>query len=448
MFRGLILLLFSSLVVNPTLAQSWLIQSDDDARKVLAAVQDGDQVNVKAGRYAGPWNIHSAIQLVADEGAILDGQGLQHGVVIHKANTQLSGLRIENWGKSLGDLHAGVFVQKTAANTQLKNLSLQGTSFGIWVDATQGVLIEGCIIEGDLNTRSQDRGNGIHLFNVTQGRVINNEVWHTRDGIYIDTSNHNELSGNYLHDLRYGVHYMYSHYNTVHYNKTERTRTGYALMQSHHLDVQFNESQHDTNYGVLMNFITYSKIKNNRVVNAKQGQNVAGELIDGAEGKALFIYNSVYNEISGNQLKDSDLAIHVTAGSEGNQIFGNAFINNRNQVKYVSNRKQEWSHEGQGNYWSDYLGWDMNNDGLGDTLYQPNDGIDQLLWKFPNARILFNSPGIILMRWVEEQFPVLKKPGVTDSYPLIADPSLLKQATPQTQQVHNNEPEQVTYYGG
>jgi len=215
-------------------------------------------------------------------------------------------------------------------------------------------------------------------------------------------------------------------------------------MQSHHLDVQYNVSTHDLNYGVLMNFITYSKIKNNRIMNVRQGRNAAGDLIAGAEGKALFIYNSVFNDIENNQLKGSDLAIHVTAGSENNKIHGNAFVGNRNQVKYVSNRKQEWSVEGKGNYWSDYLGWDMDNDGLGDTQYTPNDGIDKLLWKFPNARVLFNSPGIILMRWVEEQFPVLKKPGITDSFPLIADPSL-QSGSGLARPVQQS---QVTYYGG
>ena len=47
-------------------------------------------------------------------------------------------------------------------------------------------------------------------------------------------------------------------------------------------------------------------------------------------------------------------------------------------MKYVSNKKQEWSFEGKGNYWSNYLGWDMNSDGFGDVAFEPNDGIDKL----------------------------------------------------------------------
>ncbi len=88
--------------------------------------------------------------------------------------------------------------------------------------------------------------------------------------------------------------------------------------------------------------------------------------------------------------------------------------------------EKRWSHEGVGNYWSDYLGWDVNNDGLGDSQYVPNNGIDKLLWKYPSARMLFNSPGILLLRWVEGQFPVFKKPGITDSFPMMAQPVRLE----------------------
>lgn len=92
----------------------------------------------------------------------------------------------------------------------------------------------------------------------------------------------------------------------------------------------------------------------------------------------MFIYNSLYNTITNNTLAESDLGIHITAGSEDNIIAGNNFIGNQQQVKYVSNVTQEWSKDGTGNYWSDYLGWDRNNNGTGDIPYEPNDGIDKL----------------------------------------------------------------------
>src|SRR5690606_14185217 len=119
---------------------------------------------------------------------------------------------------------------------------------------------------------------------------------------------------------------------------------------------------------VLMNNITNSLISGNRVVGVRQSE-AAPAGIQGAEGKALFVYNSQFNELSHNHLAESDIGIHLTAGSEDNKIFGNAFVGNYTQVMYVATREQDWSREGRGNYWSDYLGWDLDGDGVGDTVY-------------------------------------------------------------------------------
>ena len=94
-------------------------------------------------------------------------------------------------------------------------------------------------------------------------------------------------------------------------------------------------------------------------------------------------------------------------------------------------KKQEWSKDGKGNYWSNYLGWDMNNDNVGDVIFEPNDGIDKLVWQYPEMKMIMDSPAVIILRWVQRQFPVLKPPGVKDSYPLMVSPhSLLTQETP------------------
>ncbi len=450
MLFGLLLAVSTTLFTSLLFAQSWQINSPEKAAMVWQTAQAGDIVDIAPGRYPGPWKINQSLTIKAQAGAILDGQAKGHALQISASNVWVSGLQIVNWGDDIGQMESGVFVDKTSESVTLENLSIKGSSFGIWVDGSDKVTIKNNRIQGNLDVRSPDRGNGIHLFNVGDALIQGNEVWHSRDGIYIDTSNNNQLVGNYLHDLRYGIHYMYSYHNLLKDNKTERTRTGYALMQSKFLTVLNNQSLNDFNYGMLLNFITQSQFKGNKISRVRQGRNpntnlAVGTNISGADGKAMFIYNSVYNEIDHNQLSQSDLAIHLTGGSTDNKIFANAFIGNRNQVKYVSNRAQEWSFESQGNYWSDYLGWDIDQDGLGDSQYSPNNAIDKLLWQFPSARLLFNSPGVLLLRWVEGQFPVFKRPGITDSHPMMAikpehkdDALLSSQLAPKVKQEPTN----------
>jgi len=429
--------LLCGLLANSIAAAEYWLMPEQDLQQQLDRAAPGDLLQLRPGIYRGNFIIRQSLTLRGSDGAILDAAGSGHGLQVLAAATVVEKLSLRNWGDDLTAQDAGIYVGPKAQGSRLEANRLQGDAFGIWVDTTRDMLIKGNRVEGNAQMRSTDRGNGIHLFNVRGARVEGNEVWATRDGIYIDTSNNNALLGNYLHDLRYGVHYMYSYHNRVEGNHTRNTRTGYALMQSKFLTVVNNRSENDANYGILMNYITNSKILDNQVSGAQNSRNPLmqqGSGFTGTEAKALFIYNSLYNEIRGNHFSDSDLGVHLTAGSENNIFSGNAFIDNREQVKYVANRKQDWSHEGSGNYWSDYLGWDMNADGIGDTQYEPTDGVDRLLWKYPVARVLLNSPAVETLRWVQRQFPVLKAPGVIDSHPLMSMPELQPDETRAAQQ--------------
>ncbi|WP_226609421.1 nitrous oxide reductase family maturation protein NosD [Marinobacter nauticus] len=356
---------------------------------------------------------------------VIDGGGQGNAVEILAEAITFSGCQVRNWGKDLNELDAGIFVAREAQGSVVENNRLQGPAFGVWLDATPDVTVRENHIRGDTSLRSQDRGNGIHLFNTTGALIEGNDISQTRDAIYIETANRNTIRGNVMSDLRYGIHYMYSMHNLLENNVTRGTRTGYALMQSKYLKVFNNRSENDENYGILMNFITNSELRNNVVTGVSQGQS-AGVVISGAEGKAVFIYNSLYNTFEGNYFGQSNIGIHLTAGSEENQVFNNAFVENQRQVKYVATRTQFWAEDGKGNYWSDYLGWDRNQDGLGDVPYEPNDNVDRLLWKYPEAKVLMFSPAVDTLRWVQDAFPVVKSAGVSDPHPLMRIPDHLQ----------------------
>jgi nitrous oxidase accessory protein len=144
-------------------------------------------------------------------------------------------------------------------------------------------------------------------------------------------------------------------------------------------------------------------------------------LHDGPE-KCVFIYNANHNQFRDNWFERCGIGVHFTAGSEGNEITGNAFIGNRNQVKYVGTRDLDWSKGGRGNYWSDNPAFDLNGDGIADTAYRPNDLVDRVLWTAPSAKVLVNSPAVQVLRWAQNQFPALYPGGVVDTHPLIAPP--------------------------
>ncbi|WP_430519677.1 nitrous oxide reductase family maturation protein NosD [Aliivibrio sp.] len=392
-------------------------QSDDLQLKLDSAI-NGDVVLLADGRYQGNFIIANGITIDAKLGerahVILDGNGKGNNLTLLTSNITIKHLQLINWGNDLTEQNSAIYGEKSLSNLVISDNQFEGDGFGIWIQKTKQVLIANNTIKGNPSLRSSDRGNGIQLSNVQNVEVVGNEVSYTRDGLYIIGSQENILRNNTMHHLRYGVHYMYSHSNKVLNNLAYNTRAGYALMSSKRLTVQGNESRDSEDYGMLLNFITSSNISNNIIKNVwtKPENKVLGR-----EGKGLFVYNSAYNTISYNTIDTTEIGIHLTAGSENTKVYGNNFLNNPVQVKYVSNREQEWSQNGVGNYWSNYLGWDLNNDGAGDTPFEPNDGIDKLVWEYPEAKVLLDSPSILVLRWVQKQFPILKPAGVKDSYP-------------------------------
>lgn len=398
----------------------------DALEEAVASAPSGAVLRVPAGIHHVHLHLTRPISLIGSPGAVLDGSGSGDVVRVSASNVRISGLTIRNSGKDLTVMNAGIYIERAARHVTVANDRLENVLFGVYLDGAADAVVEHNTIIGMPRLRLPDRGDGIHLWNDTGCSIAGNDVSKTRDGIYVYISPHNTIRNNRIHDVRYGVHYMYSNHDTLEGNISFDNTAGFALMSSDHLRVFGNIAYDDASYGMLLNYVTYSDIRDNeaRNIQGQFGQN--GEIIEGAKGKAIFVYLSEYNTIAGNLMADSRIGIHVTAGSDHNDIHGNAFVDNRTQVMYVQNYAEEWSWQGRGNYWSNYLGWDLNGDGVGDVPYRPNDGVDVLLWKYPSARVLMTSPSILLLRYVQRAFPVFNPPSIQDSHPLMRIPPLWK----------------------
>ena len=91
-------------------------------------------------------------------------------------------------------------------------------------------------------------------------------------------------------------------------------------------------------------------------------------------------------------------------------------------MKYVGTRYIEWSKKGVGNYWSDNASFDIDDNGIADQSYKPNDLVDQIVWRHPMAKLLLNSPSVKILKWAQSEFPGIHPGGVTDSAPLMKPP--------------------------
>src|SRR3546814_10905166 len=81
-----------------------------------------------------------------------------------------------------------LFPYTSLVRSLIRNNRMQGPGFGVFVDGAADVQVIGNDIVGEVDIRSQDRGNGIHLFAVKGASIVGNHVRNSRDGIYIDRS--------------------------------------------------------------------------------------------------------------------------------------------------------------------------------------------------------------------------------------------------------------------
>ena len=417
-----------------------------DLQSVIDAASPGDVIRLLPGEHVGPVLIEKTLTLVGEEGAVLRGRGKGSVITVEAPETIVRGLEIQGSGTDLFEMDSGVFVAQTAKGARIEKNEIIGNLVGIYLHGAADAEALGNTIIGLREGRTSEAGDGISVWNAPGAQVIGNEISYGRDGIFTKTSKRNVFRDNTLRNVRFGIHYMYTNDSEVSGNLSVGNNVGYAIMFSDRLEVTDNISDGDRDHGLLLNYANGSEISGNVVRGRLQPMErwTAAARIGGTHGvpaeaelssgtgpngmrlgpeKCVFIYNANRNRFTDNRFEGCAIGIHFTAGSEGNAMTGNAFIRNRNQVKYVGTRHLDWSFEGRGNYWSDNPAFDLDGDGIADNPYRPNDLVDRILWTTPQAKVLINSPAVQVIRWAQSQFPAILPGGVVDSRPLMEPPA-------------------------
>jgi nitrous oxidase accessory protein len=371
----------------------------------IAEAAPGDVLTLTDGTYLGPVVIDRSLAIVGPRGAVVDGQGSGSVIEITAPDVRLAGFTVTGSGRVNQDLDAGVKIEKGADRARVEKLLVTGNMHGIDVHGGRDTVVTGNEIIGTDSPRMNERGNGIYVWNSPGTLLENNFIRFGRDGIFSNASSNSIYRGNVMRDLRFAVHFMYTRNTEVSGNISIGNHLGFAIMFSNQAKILNNLSLGDRDHGLMLNYANNA--------------DVTGNLVRGGTKKCLFIYNAHKNLIWDNRFEGCGIGIHFTAGSEKNALTGNAFIANREQVKYVGTRNMEWSHEGWGNFWSDHPAFDLNGDGIADGFFRPNDVMDQILWSQPAASLLIGSPAVQLVRWSQRDFPATLPGGVRDSAPLM-----------------------------
>ena len=381
----------------------------------IASASPGDEIIVEGpGVYKEHIVVDKPLTITGEGRPVIDGEGSGTVVTINGEGTVFQGFRITGSGSHLSAEDAGVLIENAPGTTVNDNL-LDDVLFGIYVKGSKGTVVSRNVVTGK-DAPLPKRGDGIRLWYSSGTKILDNHVSHVRD-VVIWWSSDTLLKGNVVEGGRYGLHYMSSNHNRFEDNEFKNNSVGGFLMYS--VDIKFFRNKFTgnrgtgTGYGVGFKDLDSVVARDNVIADNRIG---------------IFLDNSPYlidawNDINGNVIAYNDIGVSVMPSIRRNAFVANNFTGNDEQVEVRGGgvlSGNVWSKDGRGNFWSDYVGYDEDGDGVGEIPYKAESLFESLVDKNPSLRIFAYSPASKALELASKAFPVIKPvPKLTDEHPLV-----------------------------
>jgi nitrous oxidase accessory protein len=338
------------------------------------------------------------------------------------AGGELRGFQIRASGDSLLEEDAGVKVLNAERCTVAGN-RIDDCLFGILVRSGREATLRANHVVGKALPLPR-QGDGIRVQDGAGSTIEDNVVEASRD-LAIWQSHRCVVRRNVVLRCRYGLHYMYCDDNLFEENRFVGNETGGAIMYSRRVTLRnnrFEGSRGPSAHGLLI----------------KTGDDILAEgnrFVDNSSGIFLEETPSSLHAsctFRGNVIGGNDVGITLQPSVARVLFTGNVFVANRLQIAMLGRARGElnrFSENGRGNYWSDYVGFDADGDGIGDTPHHVEAFFEDLAGRYPAVGLLRLGPAAQALETAARAFPVVKpRPTATDDRPLIAPPARLADA--------------------
>lgn len=373
-------------------------------RKAVDLAQDGDHIHIRKGVYREhDISITKSLHLRGDKGAVIDGESQGTVLSVHTNDFSMSGLTIRNVGQSYTKDFAGILIHGSDYFVLEDNV-LENVFFGILVEKSKNGTIQNNKVSSHALSQASS-GNGIHLWHCANMTISANEVHGLRDGIYFEFVKNSKIFENNSHDnLRYGLHFMFSNHNAYYDNIFRENGAGVAIMFSKFVEMYRNKFLHNwgsASYGLLLKEIYDAEIEDNLFE-----QNTIGISVDG----------STRIDYKNNDFLRNGWAVKIIGACYENVFSQNNFLNNALDLSYNSKIN---SNSFDRNYWSEYAGYDLDRDGIGDVPYRPVKLFSYIVHNTPETIILLRSLFVDIINFSEKVSPVFTPDNLLDNSPLM-----------------------------
>ncbi|MFD2541868.1 nitrous oxide reductase family maturation protein NosD [Lacinutrix gracilariae] len=395
------------LIANSTVAQTIVVCKAcaiTTLKEGIAQAKDFDTIVVKKGTYKEHNVIvNKPLIIIGENYPVIDGELKGEIITIISDHVTVDGLFIINVGNSYTEDYAAIRV-RNSKNFLIQNLVLEKLFFGIYIEKSSDGKVYHNKIIGEA-VEEYNSGNGIQLWYSKNIHIEHNFVQHVRDGIYLEFSNFCTIKNNVSAlNVRYGLHFMFSNDDVYEDNTFENNGAGVAVMFSKRIKMYnniFKENWGTASYGLLLKEINDAEIIGNSFEDNTIGINVEGS------NRINYKHNNFVN---------NGWAIKVKGACYTNVFTENNFLYNSFDIAYNSKVNDN---EFDKNYWSNYTGYDLDKNGIGDVPYRPVKLFSYIVNRTPETIILLRSMFIDIIDFSEKVSPVFTPDNLLDNNPLI-----------------------------
>ncbi len=371
-------------------------------KNALELAENGDEIFIKKGIYnENDIEVKKEITLYGEEGTIIDGQNNGGVLIITANNFILKNIKIINVGVSYIKDYAAIKVVR-CKNFIIENIVLDQVFFGILIEKSH----YGKILNNTISSTAKEEansGNGIHIWHSSNMEISGNEIFGMRDGIYFEFVTESKVQNNLSYDnVRYGLHFMFSN-NDIYFNNEFRNNgAGVAVMFSKFIKMyqnKFRLNWGSASYGLLLK----------EIYDAEIYSNLFEENTIGIKGEGCTRINYKNNTFLRN-----GWAIKIAGACYKNIFERNDFLHNSFDLAYntkINDNKFE------NNYWSEYTGYDLDKNGVGDVPYRPVKLFSYVVNRTPETLVMLRSLFVDIINFSEKVSPVFTPDNLMDKYP-------------------------------
>jgi nitrous oxidase accessory protein len=358
------------------------------------------------GLYRADIAVHRSVTLRGDGSAVLEGLGDGDVLSIDSDDVSVENLFVRHSGHRQTTEDAGI--RAKGSRVRIADVRVDDALFGITLGPCKHCLIEHSRVQGLAGADVELQGDGIKLWESDDSLVKSSVVEGARD-VVVWYSRRVTLDGNTVRRCRYGTHLMYAHDSLVENSRLLDNVVGIFSMYRSRLHVVCNVlagALGAAGLGIGFKESDGVELSSNWIVG-----NTTGVYLDRTPHTPSQAVTFRRNMIALNEV-----ALGFLGSEAGLSFEGNDFHENVALVDYDAEGdplQARFAH----NHWSEYAGYDLNGDSVGDVPFELKQLSRELGDATPALRLFQGTVAFAMIDAISHVAPVLS------SRVLLTDPS-------------------------